>query len=46
MCCCVFAGRLSLSEKTVARQLSDIFGKLALSSRAAATTYAYEHGLI
>lgn len=40
------AGRLSLSEKTVARHLSNIFGKLGLSSRAAATAYAYEHGLI
>ena len=40
------AGRLSLSEKTVARHLSNIFGKLGLSSRSAATAYAYEHGLI
>ncbi len=40
------AGRMSLSEKTVARHLSNIFGKLGLSSRAAATAYAYEHGLI
>jgi DNA-binding CsgD family transcriptional regulator len=40
------ADRLSLSEKTVARHLSNIFGKLGLSSRAAATAYAYEHGLI
>lgn len=40
------AGRLSLSEKTVARHLSNIFGKLGLSSRAAATAYAYENGLI
>lgn len=40
------AGRLSLSEKTVARHLSNIFGKLGLSSRAAATAYAYEHGLV
>lgn len=40
------AGKLSLSEKTVARHLSNIFGKLGLSSRAAATAYAYEHGLI
>jgi len=40
------ADRLTLSEKTVARHLSNIFGKLGLSSRAAATAYAYEHGLI
>jgi DNA-binding NarL/FixJ family response regulator len=40
------AGRLSLSDKTVARHLSNIFGKLGLSSRAAATAYAYEHGLV
>lgn len=40
------AGRLSLSEKTVARHLSNIFGKLGLSSRSAATAYAYENGLI
>ncbi|HEX5856499.1 MAG TPA: LuxR C-terminal-related transcriptional regulator [Microbacterium sp.] len=40
------AGRLSLSEKTVARHLSNIFAKLGLSSRSAATAYAYEHGLI
>lgn len=40
------AGRLSLSEKTVARHLSNIFGKLGLSSRSAATAYAYENGFI
>lgn len=40
------ADRLTLSEKTVARHLSNIFGKLGLSSRAAATAYAYENGLI
>ncbi len=40
------AGRLSLSEKTVARHLANIYGKLGLSSRAAATAYAYENGLI
>lgn len=33
-------------EKTVARHLSNIFGKLGLSSRAAATAYAYEHDLV
>jgi ATP/maltotriose-dependent transcriptional regulator MalT len=40
------AGRLTLSEKTVARHLSNIFAKLGLSTRTAATAYAYEHGLI
>lgn len=40
------AVRLSLSEKTVARHISNIFGKLGLSTRAAATAYAYENGLV
>ncbi|MFN3922219.1 MAG: response regulator transcription factor, partial [Pseudarthrobacter sp.] len=39
------AAELYLSEKTVARHISNIFLKLGLSSRAAATSYAYEHGL-
>jgi DNA-binding NarL/FixJ family response regulator len=39
------AGQLVISEKTVARHVSNIFTKLGLSSRAAATAYAYEHGL-
>jgi DNA-binding CsgD family transcriptional regulator len=40
------AGRLRISEKTVARHLSNIFTKLDLPSRAAATAYAYEHKLV
>lgn len=40
------AAELALSEKTVARHLSNIFGKLGLSSRSAATAYAYEHDLV
>lgn len=39
-------GKLDISEKTVARHLSNIFTKLDLDSRAAATAYAYEHDLI
>ncbi len=39
------ADDLVLSEKTVARHLSNIFAKLGISTRAAATAYAYEHGL-
>jgi len=40
------AADLVLSEKTVARHLSNIFTKLGVSTRAAATAYAYEHGLV
>jgi ATP/maltotriose-dependent transcriptional regulator MalT len=40
------AQKLGLSEKTVDRHVSNIFGKLGVASRAAATAYAYEHGLI
>lgn len=39
------AAELFLSEKTVARHVSNILGKLGLPSRAAATAYAYEHDL-
>ena len=37
---------LFISEKTVARHVSNIFAKLALSSRSAATAYAYQHDLV
>ena len=40
------AAGLGISEKTVARHVSNIFTKLGLSSRAAATAYAYQHGLV
>jgi DNA-binding CsgD family transcriptional regulator len=40
------AADLVLSEKTVARHVSNIFGKLGVSSRAAATAHAYEHDLV
>jgi DNA-binding CsgD family transcriptional regulator len=40
------AAELVISEKTVARHVSNIFAKLDLSSRAAATAYAYEHDVV
>src|SRR5699024_523481 len=40
------ADRLIISEKTVARHLSNIFTKLGLASRSAATAYAYRHDLV
>ncbi|MEP6649378.1 MAG: LuxR C-terminal-related transcriptional regulator [Lapillicoccus sp.] len=39
------AADLVLSEKTVARHLSNIFGKIDVSSRTAAAAYAFEHHL-
>ena len=42
----VIAAELYLSEKTVARHVSNIFTKLDLSSRSAATAYAYQNGLV
>ena len=40
------AGELGLSEKTVDRHVSNIFNKIDVSTRAAATAYAYEHKLV
>ncbi|MDQ2767792.1 MAG: LuxR C-terminal-related transcriptional regulator, partial [Gemmatimonadota bacterium] len=37
---------LGISEKTIARHVSNIFAKLGLSSRAAATAYAYERRIL
>jgi DNA-binding NarL/FixJ family response regulator len=39
------ATELFLSERTVARHVSNILGKLDLANRAAATAFAFEHGL-
>ena len=40
------AADLSLAEKTVERHISNIFTKLGVPSRAAATAYAYQHHLL
>jgi len=37
---------LVISEKTVARHISNIFIKLDVSTRAAAAAYAFDHGLV
>ena len=40
------AASLVISEHTVARHLQNIFAKLGISSRAAATAFAFEHDLV
>jgi DNA-binding NarL/FixJ family response regulator len=40
------ADDLFISEKTVARHMSNIFGKLGVSSRTGATAWAFRHNLI
>jgi ATP/maltotriose-dependent transcriptional regulator MalT len=40
------AAELFLSAKTVSRHLSNIFTKIGVSTRAAATAYAFEHDLV
>jgi DNA-binding CsgD family transcriptional regulator len=40
------AADLGISEKTVARHLSNIFAKLGVTTRTAATAFAFEHGLV
>ena len=40
------AKELFLSEKTVDRHVSNIFAKANIASRAAATAFAYQHGLV
>ncbi len=40
------AQQLVISEKTVARHVSNIFNKIGVSSRAAATAYAFRHNLV
>lgn len=40
------ASELVISEKTVARHVSNIFARLDVASRSAATAYAYQHDLL
>ena len=40
------AARLGLSPKTVANHVEHIYGKIGVSSRALATVYATQHGMV
>jgi len=40
------AGELFISEKTVARHVSNIFDKLGVSSRTGATAWAFQHNVV
>ena len=40
------AGRLVISEKTVARHLANVFAKIDVSSRTAASAWAHRNGLV
>jgi DNA-binding NarL/FixJ family response regulator len=40
------AVELVISEHTVARHVQDIFAKPGVTSRSAATAFAFEHGLV
>lgn len=42
----LIAGAIFVSEKTVDRHVSNIFAKLGVPTRAAATAWAYRHGLL
>jgi DNA-binding NarL/FixJ family response regulator len=40
------AEALVLSERTVARHLANLYTKVGVTTRTAATTYAHRHGLV
>ena len=40
------AAQLGLSDKTVERHLGNIFAKLGVNSRAAATSFAHRQGIV